>query len=88
MRIPRSEFEKLQPVGPTFEEQVLNVLRDNREYAYNRFDIAMAIDQRILLNDPSALQVGALLDSLIARKLVVSRWRDSPTGPEQFYTVP
>jgi len=85
----RDEFEKLKPMEPTLEEQVLNFLRKNSQFAYTPVEATVGIDPNALIRHPDADRViHATLEGLRARKAVVGKFRDSPNGPEYYYAVP
>jgi hypothetical protein len=86
--ISREEFEKLKPMDPTLEEQVLNFLRKNPQFAYTPMEAALGIDPNALIRHPDADRViHATLEGLRARKAVVGKFRDAHTGPEYYYAV-
>jgi len=87
--MPRDEFEKLKPMEPTLEEQVLNFLRKNSQFAYTPMETTVGIDPNALIRHPDADRViHATLEGLRARKAVVGKFRDSPNGSEYYYAVP
>jgi len=86
--LSRDEFEKLKVMDPTLEEQVLNFLRKNPQFAYTPMETTLGIDPNALIRHPDADRViHATLEGLRARKVVVGRVRESPNGPEYYYAV-
>jgi len=73
---------------PTLEEQVLDFLRKNRQYAYTPMETTLGIDPDALLRHPDADRVvHATLEGLRTRKAVVGKVRDSSKGSEYYYAV-
>lgn len=72
----------------TLEEQVLDFLRKNPKFAYTPMEVTLGIDPNALIRHPEADRViHATLEGLRARKAVVGKLRDSPTGLEYHYAV-
>ncbi len=87
MPISKDSFGKLNPVGPTLEEAILDFLKRNSQSAYTDKEIAMALDPNMLIRDPNAFAVNSRLESLVARKLVAARLDQSQPVPIVYYTA-
>ena len=73
---------------PTLEEQVLNFLRKSPQFAYTPMEATLGIDPNALIRHPDADRViHATLEGLRARKVVVGKLRDKPSGPEYYYAI-
>jgi hypothetical protein len=87
--ISRDEFDKLnQRADLTLEEAVLTFLQANRQSAFTALEISIQLNPQSPINDPLALQVKAVLQNLLTRRVVVGKWREAAGDREYFFTVP
>lgn len=92
LRLPisRNEFEKLKAIGPTLEEEVLEFLSKNRQSAYTSIEIVRNLIPMTIvdpINDPNVERVNVALESLLTRKAIVGKERETSTGLAYYFTV-
>jgi hypothetical protein len=89
--ISRNEFEKLKAIGPTLEEEVLDFLSKNRQSAYTSIEIVQNLFATAVvkpINDPTVERVNVALESLLTRKAIMGKGRETSTGSKYYFTTP